>query len=68
MGEFTETLNYKVPQVTGLLARLEYRHDESNAAPFFGSTIAPVNSINYPNPDHTYNGQDTFMVAAIYSF
>ncbi len=68
LGEFTETLNYKVPQVTGLLARLEYRHDESNAAPFFGSTIAPVNSINYPNPDHTYNGQDTFMVAAIYSF
>jgi hypothetical protein len=68
LGEFTEDLNYKVPDVTGLLARLEYRHDESNAAPFFGSTIAPVNSPNFPNPDHTYNGQDTFMVAAIYSF
>jgi hypothetical protein len=68
LGEFTEDLNYKVPQVTGLLARLEYRHDESNAAPFFGSTIAPNNSPKFPNPDHTYNGQDTFMVAAIYSF
>ena len=68
LGEFTETINYKIPQVTGLLARLEYRHDESNAAPFFGSNIAPVNSPNFPNPDHTYNGQDTFMADAIYSF
>jgi hypothetical protein len=68
LGEITETLNYKIPQVTGLLARLEYRHDESNAAPFFGSTIAPANTANFPNPDHTYNGQDTFMAAAIYSF
>jgi len=68
LGEFTETINYKIPQVTGLLARLEYRHDESNAAPFFGSSIAPATSPNFPNPDHTYNGQDTFMAAAIYSF
>jgi hypothetical protein len=68
LGEFTETLNYKVPGVTGLLARLEYRHDESNAAPFFGSNTTTINSPNYPNPDHTYNGQDTFMVAALYSF
>ena len=28
--EVTETLNYKVPLVNGLLARLEYRHDASN--------------------------------------
>jgi hypothetical protein len=68
LGEITEDINYKIPQVTGLLARLEYRHDESNSAPFFGSTIAPANSVNFPNPDHTYNGQDTFMAAAIYSF
>lgn len=68
LGEVTETINYKVPAVTGLLARLEYRHDESNAAPFFGSNIAPANSPNFPNPSHTYNGQDTFMAAAIYSF
>ena len=68
LGEITETINYKVPGVTGLLARLEYRHDESNAKPFFSSSIAPANSPNYPNPDHTYNGQDTFMAAAVYSF
>src|SRR5271170_7107424 len=37
LGEITETLNYKVPQVTGLLGRLEYRHDESSQKPFFNS-------------------------------
>jgi hypothetical protein len=68
LGEITEDINYKVPQVTGLLARLEYRHDESSAAPFFGNSIAPANTANFPNPDHTYSGQDTFMAAAIYSF
>ena len=51
LGEFTETINYKVPGVTGLLARLEYRHDESNSAPFFGSNIAPANSPPYPIPE-----------------
>jgi Putative beta-barrel porin-2, OmpL-like. bbp2 len=68
LGEFTETINYKIPRVTGLLARLEYRHDESNSAPFFGSNIAPATSPNFPFPSHTYNGQDTFMAAAIYAF
>ena len=68
LGEITETINYKIPGVTGLLARLEYRHDESSAAPFFGSNIAPVSSPKFPNPNHTYNGQDTIMAAAIYAF
>ena len=68
LGEITETINYKIPGVTGLLARLEYRHDESNAAPFFGSSIAPVSSPKFPNPNHTYNGQDTIMAAAVYAF
>lgn len=68
LGEITETINYKIPGVTGLLGRLEYRHDESNAAPFFGSNIALATSPNFPNPDHTYNGQDTFMASAIYAF
>jgi len=68
LGEFTETINYKIPEVTGLLGRLEYRHDFSNAAPFFGSDIAPANSPNFPNPSHTYNGQDTVMAEAVYAF
>jgi len=69
LGEITEDINYKVPQVTGLLARLEYRHDESSAAPFFGNSIQSNPSlVNFGNPDHTYSGQDTIMAAAIYSF
>ena len=68
LGEVTETINYKVPAVTGLLARLEYRHDESNAAPFFGSNVTANPVIGLRVPSHTYNGQDTFMAAAIYSF
>ena len=64
LGEVTETVNYKVPAVTGLLARFEYRHDESNQKPFFsndGFTLAGV-------PLHTYSGQNTLMADVIYAF
>jgi len=68
LGEFTGTINYKVPKVTGLLARLEYRLDQSNEKPFFGNEVFPSTS-NYAGlPTHTYAGQDTFMADAIYSF
>jgi hypothetical protein len=70
LGEVTETLNYKVPQVTGLLARLEYRHDESNHSPFFNSDVfgrpSPSTLIGFPT--HSRSGQDTFMADAVYSF
>jgi Putative beta-barrel porin-2, OmpL-like. bbp2 len=65
LGEITETLNYKVPAVSGLLARLEYRHDMSSAKPFFsGDGFNLQTSL----PFHTYSGQDTIEAAAIYSF
>ncbi len=28
--EITQTFSYKIPEVTGLIARLEYRHDNSD--------------------------------------
>ncbi|HEY2104510.1 MAG TPA: outer membrane beta-barrel protein [Candidatus Binataceae bacterium] len=68
--EFTETLNYKVPLVTGLLARLEYRHDASSANPFYSNDpliAQPTNPVTFL-PSHTYSGQDTLLAAAIYSF
>jgi putative OmpL-like beta-barrel porin-2 len=68
LGEFTGTINYKVPKVNGLLTRLEYRLDQSNEKPFFGSGSLPANSVNAGLPAHTYSGQDTFMADAIYSF
>jgi hypothetical protein len=68
LGEITETLNYKVPNVSGLLARLEYRHDESSARPFFNSDTYGPTSLLAGLPNHTRPGQDTFMADAVYSF
>ncbi|MGO9061578.1 MAG: hypothetical protein ACLQU2_30015, partial [Candidatus Binataceae bacterium] len=65
--EVTETLNYKVPLVNGLLARLEYRHDASNEHPFYSNdplVVTPAGIF----PTHTYTGQDTILAAAIYQF
>ena len=66
--EFTETLNYKVPLVTGLLARLEYRHDASNQHPFYSNDPLIAQPTGGFLPSHTYTGQDTLLAAAIYSF
>jgi hypothetical protein len=64
LAEVTETLNYKIPAVTGLLARLEYRHDESNAKPFLGDhPFDPTTGTVV-----TRAGQDTVEAAAVYSF
>jgi hypothetical protein len=67
--EFTQTLSYKIPQVTGLLARLEYRHDASNQHPFYSSDNLIMNPVTGTFlPSHTYTGQDTILAAAIYQF
>jgi hypothetical protein len=66
--EVTQTINYKIPGVTGLLARLEYRHDASNAHPFYSDdALIPQKGGGFL-PSHTYSGQDTLLAAAIYSF
>ncbi len=66
--EITETLNYKIPGVTGLLARLEYRHDASNAHPFYSNDPLIAQAGGGFLPSHTYSGQDTLLVAGIYQF
>jgi hypothetical protein len=66
--EVTETLNYKIPGVTGLLARLEYRHDASNAHPFYSNDPLIAQAGGGFLPSHTYTGQDTLLVAGIYQF
>ena len=67
LGEVTFTLNYKI--ASGLLGRLEYRHDESNASPFFTNRGTPV-SLLTPGigPVYTISGQDTLEGAVIYAF
>ncbi|GEM_PF-186526 len=66
--EFTQTINYKIPLVNGLLARLEYRHDASNQHPFYSDDDLIQVSPGVFLPSHTYSGQDTLLAAAIYSF
>ncbi len=70
LGEVTQTISYKIPGTTGLLSRFEYRHDESNAKPFFSSDgfVQNPTSPAFGFPLHTYSGQDTFTAAMIYSF
>jgi hypothetical protein len=64
----TETLNYKVPLVNGLLARLEYRHDASDWNPFYSSDNLITPPVGPLVPSHTYDGQDTLLAAAVYTF
>jgi len=63
--EITETLSYKIPEVTGLLARLEYRHDNSSENVFTNNdTVNPVTLTN----NHLWHGQDTLAANFIYAF
>jgi hypothetical protein len=66
--EVTQTINYKIPGVNGLLARLEYRHDASNAHPFYSNDPLIPQAGGGFLPSHTYTGQDTLLAAAVYSF
>ena len=64
LWEITQTFSYKVPNVTGLIARLEYRHDNSSQNFFFNN--------NFVNPatgaQHLWHGQDTLAANLIYAF
>jgi hypothetical protein len=71
LGELTETLNYTIPVISGLTARLEYRHDFSSAHPF--PNAGPI--VNFPflagtctSTTHTYGGQDTLETALLLTF
>ncbi len=63
--EITQTLSYKIPEVTGLIARLEYRHDNSDENVFTNNgTINPLTGTNF----HLWRGQDTLAANFIYAF
>jgi len=64
LWELTQTVTYHVPEVTGLLARLEYRHDNSNSQPFTNNNfVNPVTGLQ-----RTWAGQDTLSGNMIYAF
>ena len=64
LWEITQTLSYKVPNVTGLVARLEYRHDNSSQN-FFTNN-------NFINPatgaQQLWHGQDTLAANVLFAF
>ena len=64
LWEITQTLSYKIPQVTGLIARLEYRHDNSDVNVFPNNNfVSPVTG-----QQHLWHGQDTLAANIIYAF
>lgn len=64
LWEITQTFTYKVPDVTGLLVRAEYRHDQGNEHVFTNN--------NFVNPttgdQHLWRGQDTLLGAVLFAF
>jgi len=64
LWELTQTVSYKVPEVTGMLVRLEYRHDNSNVAAFTNNNYIDPNT----GVQHLWHGQDTLATAVIYAF
>jgi hypothetical protein len=62
--EITQTFSYKIPQVTGLIARLEYRHDESSQNAFTNNNFVDQAT----GQQHLWRGQDTLDANFIYAF
>ena len=65
LWEITQTLSYKIPEVTGLIARLEYRHDNSDENVFTNNNVS---STRRPVTQHLWHGQDTLAANFIYAF
>jgi Putative beta-barrel porin-2, OmpL-like. bbp2 len=62
--EITQTLSYKIPEVTGLVARLEYRHDNSSENVFTNNNRFDPITLS----QHLWHGQDTLGANLIYAF
>jgi hypothetical protein len=65
--EITQTLSYKIPNVTGLIGRLEYRHDNSDE-PSFTNNKTQFNNVGTFVGQHLWHGQDTLAANIIYAF
>ncbi|HVN29716.1 MAG TPA: outer membrane beta-barrel protein [Candidatus Binataceae bacterium] len=64
LWEITQTLTYKVPDLSGLLVRGEYRHDNSNHHVFTNNNfVDPTTGLQ-----HEWKGQDTILGSLIYAF
>ena len=64
LWDITQTFTYKVPDVSGLLVRAEYRHDQSNHHVFLNNEfVNPLTGLQ-----HEWKGQDTLLGTLIYAF
>jgi hypothetical protein len=70
LWEITQTLSYKIPEVTGLIARLEYRHDNSSQNSFANNNFVTTGPVVAPAYDgqHLWHGNDTLAANIIYAF
>ncbi len=66
LWEITQTLSYKIPEVTGLIARLEYRHDNSSQNLFTNNNGQFTDGVF--TGQHLWHGQDTLAANFIYAF
>lgn len=64
LWELTQTVSYKVPEVSGLTIRGEYRHDNSNVHSFTNNNYVDPSTGN----QHLWRGQDTISTSLIYTF
>ncbi len=64
LWEITQTFTYKIPGVTGLLARAEFRHDQSNNHVFSNNDFVDPST----GQQHLWRGQDTLLGTLIYAF
>jgi hypothetical protein len=64
LWDATQTVTYKVPGVTGLLVRGEYRHDNSNKHVFTNNNfVNPITGLQ-----HMWKGQDTLLGSMMFYF
>ncbi|MGO9450226.1 MAG: outer membrane beta-barrel protein [Candidatus Binataceae bacterium] len=68
LWEITQTVTWKIPEVTGLLARLEYRHDSSDTHVFPNNNFVTVNPLTGVGSQQLWTGQDTLSANMIYAF
>jgi len=69
--EITQTISYKIPEVTGLTARLEYRHDNADENDFTNNDFVNTTSSSPNTPagaQHLWHGQDTLAANIIFAF
>ena len=69
VGDHADASATRSPKVTGLIARLEYRHDNSSENSFANNNFVTTGAIPPAyNGQHLWRGDDTLAANIIYAF